>query len=534
MAKVLGMNIESGSNNDTLILNSCQRSDDVEGSALIKHTGLSSSFTQKLLAFLFGQHRNHEKLSVILRYLIITYSMTLFTFLLLVVFRYTKNNSVEVNANEVSGEPDTMATVTQLIWALSPLTATLFICYGPFKSVHAPISTVNPEDEDDAETNTSNNNVAYTVWNWKMRVFYHVQLNRSYNTNHSPASQTILPLSSSNDDIHALNSSPSLSPASPSSSSSSSSSTLSSSPSSSRPLLLHPRFPLFFSYFHHFNYSQHYSLLLASWFIVSLLFTSVSSFAQYLFSILFFACNLYSSSFILKLQSVLALSSLSAYAVIILAFLYTFLFGFMWDIFPPLSVDWGAGMGFSGCSWFALSYIEEIGWSVLLFPALLNYMKGDLFRASMWTGLIWSSWHYFAVLFSAADIIPAGTGYTVGLLTTPLLYGFTMFTISTIALRIIICHISLCSGSLYTSIALHALHNVFSISFFAQLPAIQSSLASFMIAECGFILMAIYVSCAAYCVYTWKQMYVINNKSSQGDVEYTDLSACEASFISLA
>jgi len=145
---------------------------------------------------------------------------------------------------------------------------------------------------------------------------------------------------------------------------------------------------------------------------------------------------------------------------------------------------------------------------VLLFPAMMNWMNGDLIRSSIWTGFIWSTWHYPAVLFSAWGIIPDGTGYTIGLSTTPLLYGFIMFTLSTISLRIIICYISIKSGSLYTSIALHALHNVFAISFFQQLPDVNSSLASYMIAECGFILCLIYSSVALYICFLWKNEYM--------------------------
>jgi membrane protease YdiL (CAAX protease family) len=90
---------------------------------------------------------------------------------------------------------------------------------------------------------------------------------------------------------------------------------------------------------------------------------------------------------------------------------------------------------------------EEIGWRGFLFPRLAE-ATGFTWGCVL-SGCIWALWHYPALLF--AD-------YNAG--TSPV-YALTCFTLMVIAAAFIWGWLRLKSGNLWTSVILHASHNVF-------------------------------------------------------------------------
>lgn len=90
---------------------------------------------------------------------------------------------------------------------------------------------------------------------------------------------------------------------------------------------------------------------------------------------------------------------------------------------------------------------EEIGWRGFLFPRLAE--QAGFTWGCVLTGCIWAVWHYPGLLF--AD-------YNAG--TSPV-YALACFTLMVIAASFIWGWLRLKSGSLWTSVILHASHNLF-------------------------------------------------------------------------
>lgn len=90
---------------------------------------------------------------------------------------------------------------------------------------------------------------------------------------------------------------------------------------------------------------------------------------------------------------------------------------------------------------------EEIGWRGFLLPRLVE--QSGFTVGCILSGCIWAVWHYPVLLF--AD-------YNAG--TSPA-YALTCFTLMVIAAAFIWGWLRLKSGSLWTSVILHASHNLF-------------------------------------------------------------------------
>lgn len=98
---------------------------------------------------------------------------------------------------------------------------------------------------------------------------------------------------------------------------------------------------------------------------------------------------------------------------------------------------------------------EEIGWRGLLAPELAK--MHSFTKTSLISGAIWSVWHYPLLLF--ADYNNA----------TPLWYSLVCFTIMVMGVSFALTWLRLKSGSLWTSVFLHASHNVFVQQVFTPL-----------------------------------------------------------------
>ncbi len=91
---------------------------------------------------------------------------------------------------------------------------------------------------------------------------------------------------------------------------------------------------------------------------------------------------------------------------------------------------------------------EEIGWRGFLVPELAKVTTFT--RTALISGLIWSLWHYPALLF--ADYRGPGT---------PVWYSLACFTVMVLGISFAFAWLRLKSGSLWTGMFLHATHNLF-------------------------------------------------------------------------
>ena len=243
-------------------------------------------------------------------------------------------------------------------------------------------------------------------------------------------------------------------------------------------------------------------------YFLPILIPTVAAVAQYVFA---GACGFtgwLSSGFVPTLAEALSLPVGNAGEVwaVVLSFFYELFFGCWWDPFPPGSADWGKGMNFHGASWLALSAMEEIGWAGLLFPCLYELFPNNPTKASIITGVFWSAWHWPFLVFGQLGWLPDSAAYHPGLLSTPFVYGFITFTLSTTFSRVIMVRLLFWSDDLWSQCVYHAAHNVMVFNFFAQLPETRSDEfphAGLFIAEAGVPVNAIYIAVAAWTIKTW-------------------------------
>jgi membrane protease YdiL (CAAX protease family) len=95
---------------------------------------------------------------------------------------------------------------------------------------------------------------------------------------------------------------------------------------------------------------------------------------------------------------------------------------------------------------------EELGWRGFLVPQLAKIVPFN--RVAMISGVIWALWHYPIILF--ADYRGAG----------PLWYSLVCFTVMVISGSFLSAWMRLKSRSVWTSMLLHASHNLFVQAFF--------------------------------------------------------------------
>jgi membrane protease YdiL (CAAX protease family) len=128
---------------------------------------------------------------------------------------------------------------------------------------------------------------------------------------------------------------------------------------------------------------------------------------------------------------------------------------------------------------------EEIGWRGFLVPRLFN--KLGYSKTALLSGLIWSFWHYPILLFADYNS------------QTPMWYALGCFTILTVSLGFTYTWMRIKSGSLWTSVLLHASHNLFIQSVFTPLTN-DSGNTKYFIDEFG---IAIPIATTLIAVYFW-------------------------------
>jgi membrane protease YdiL (CAAX protease family) len=113
---------------------------------------------------------------------------------------------------------------------------------------------------------------------------------------------------------------------------------------------------------------------------------------------------------------------------------------------------------------------EEIGWRGYLVPRLFKVTSFT--SVSLISGMIWAVWHYPLIIFS---------GYHGG---TSILYSLVCFTIMVVGTSFAYAWLRLISGSVWTGMFFHGMHNHFVQSFFDPLTS-DTGITPYIIGEFG-------------------------------------------------
>jgi membrane protease YdiL (CAAX protease family) len=132
---------------------------------------------------------------------------------------------------------------------------------------------------------------------------------------------------------------------------------------------------------------------------------------------------------------------------------------------------------------------EEIGWRGFLVPELSKWMS--LRNVGLVSGLIWGVWHLPGILSG---------GY--GADGTPLAFQITCFMVMVISSGIIFAWVRIKSGSLWTAVILHAVHNNVIQAFFDRITA-DTGYTKYFTGEFGLAL-PIVIAIISYLI--WRQL----------------------------
>lgn len=152
---------------------------------------------------------------------------------------------------------------------------------------------------------------------------------------------------------------------------------------------------------------------------------------------------------------------------------YAVFVGPFWDVTCPAEADFGIATGgvWAGTSWVLLAFVEEVGWSGLLFPAAQRAFAGPggYWKAVLLTATAWVLFH--VPLIVGAGHIPSALVYHPGDEGTTLAWALAGFTMDLFAARYIMCVLQTLDGSIWPCVFFHAAHNMIVASLFSQLMA---------------------------------------------------------------
>ncbi len=131
---------------------------------------------------------------------------------------------------------------------------------------------------------------------------------------------------------------------------------------------------------------------------------------------------------------------------------------------------------------FVFSLGEEIGWRGFLFE---RFKEAGVRRPGLATGLIWSAWHWPAIVFS--DYSSSDK---------PLLSAF-LFTVSLTSLSVFLHRQRAQTNSLWPAVLSHSVHNMWVLMVVPAL-LVAGPLGPYFIGESGVILAAVYFVTAIY------------------------------------
>jgi len=142
---------------------------------------------------------------------------------------------------------------------------------------------------------------------------------------------------------------------------------------------------------------------------------------------------------------------------------------------------------------------EEIGWRGFLLPEIVGTTKSYT-KTSLVMGLIWATWHYPLLIFG---------NYNAGALSW---YSLIAFTIGVMSITFVFTWLRLKSNSLWTSVMLHASHNLFVQAVFNPI-TVENSHTKYFIGEFGIVLPSISLLLAIYFWTRRKELPSLNGLS---------------------
>jgi len=141
---------------------------------------------------------------------------------------------------------------------------------------------------------------------------------------------------------------------------------------------------------------------------------------------------------------------------------------------------------------------EEIGWRGFLVPELYKHL--GFTKTSLIVGFIWGAWHLPILIFS---------DYNIGATSW---YAATCFMTLVISISFIYTWFRIKSGSVWTSVILHASHNLFLQQIFTPLTEDNGN-TEYFIDEFGIILP---ITTLAFAVYYWNKRHELKHVPNMG------------------
>lgn len=136
---------------------------------------------------------------------------------------------------------------------------------------------------------------------------------------------------------------------------------------------------------------------------------------------------------------------------------------------------------------------EELGWRGFLLPRLMKLT--NLAYSSLIIGLIWTLWHLPIILFTSY-------GNNIGI------FGILFSAIGSIAVCVIINWIRLKSGSIWTSVIIHASHNKYIQNLYNPLTSITAN-SNIIVGEFGIGLTIIFIILGFF---FWRKRDMVENR----------------------
>jgi membrane protease YdiL (CAAX protease family) len=140
---------------------------------------------------------------------------------------------------------------------------------------------------------------------------------------------------------------------------------------------------------------------------------------------------------------------------------------------------------------------EEIGWRGFFVPKLLE-SNGDFTKTVIYSGIIWSVWHFPVILFGGT-----GTG-------APPVWDIASFTIQATSIGVVLAWLRLKSGSLWPCVLLHAANTLYGDSFFGALTA-NSGITKYVVGQAGVLTCLVYI---AFALYFWSRRKEVEGKKA--------------------
>ncbi len=151
----------------------------------------------------------------------------------------------------------------------------------------------------------------------------------------------------------------------------------------------------------------------------------------------------------------------------------------------------------------ALSIGEEVEWRGFLLPELTKVTSFPI--AAIASGLVWAVWHYPLILFAPGLFDFNGLSLDLAL---------PMFTLSLVAVSVVLGWIRLKTGSVWPAVIAHGSHNSFTLTFLNDMTN-QSGVTPYLASEVGIGLLVAWAIVALLCWKVYFKSPTVANDASQ-------------------